>query len=153
MIINDAFAQTAADAAAGAGGAAGAGVKQIVMFILIFAAFYFLFARPQNKKIREREQMLKAIAAGDRVITGGGVHGRVVRVIDDANLAVEVAPGVVVEVLRDRLFSVPDKDPAMLAALAAEEKARARVAKLQARGKGGKPDVEIIPTTASQAKE
>ncbi len=50
---------------------------------MIFLIFYFLLIRPQQKRQREHEEMLKAIAKGDRVVTSGGLHGEVVGVADE----------------------------------------------------------------------
>jgi preprotein translocase subunit YajC len=49
----------------------------------IFAIFYFLLIRPQQKKQRDQEKMLKGIEKGDNVVTAGGLHGRVSGVTDD----------------------------------------------------------------------
>ena len=56
----------------------------------IFAIFYFLLIRPQQKRQREHDQMLKAIEKGDSIVTAGGIHGSVVGVTDDT-LTVEIA--------------------------------------------------------------
>ena len=76
MFISDAFAQTA--------GAAEASVFQMFLpLILIFAVFYFLLIRPQQKKMKEHNAMLDAIRRGDRIVTGGGIVGTVARVNDN----------------------------------------------------------------------
>jgi len=56
----------------------------------IFMIFYFLLIRPQQKRQREQEAMLKALEKGDSVVTAGGLHGTVVGVTDDT-LTVEIA--------------------------------------------------------------
>jgi preprotein translocase subunit YajC len=58
--------------------------------IAIFAIFYFLLIRPQQKKQRAQEDLLKAIEKGDDVVTAGGLHGRVVGTTDDV-LTLEIA--------------------------------------------------------------
>lgn len=58
--------------------------------IAIFLIFYLLLFRPQQKKQREREEMLKAVEKGDDVVTTGGLHGKVTGVTDDV-LTVEIA--------------------------------------------------------------
>jgi preprotein translocase subunit YajC len=81
----------------------------LVPMIAIFLIFYFLFIRPQQKKQRAQEEMLKAIDKGDDVVTAGGLHGRVVGVTDDV-LTVEIAAlkgeRVRVKVSRARIESV-----------------------------------------------
>jgi preprotein translocase subunit YajC len=62
----------------------------LVPMVAIFLIFYFLFIRPQQKKQREQEAMLKGIDKGDDVVTAGGLHGRVVGVTDDV-LTLEIA--------------------------------------------------------------
>lgn len=61
----------------------------LLPMLLIFVIFYFLLIRPQTKRQKEHEAMLKALEKGDRVVTGGGVHGVVVGVTDDV-LTVDV---------------------------------------------------------------
>ncbi|HEX5064762.1 MAG TPA: preprotein translocase subunit YajC [Myxococcota bacterium] len=61
-----------------------------VPMIAIFLIFYFLFIRPQQKKQREQETLLKAIDKGDDVVTAGGLHGKVVGTTDDV-LTLEIA--------------------------------------------------------------
>lgn len=51
---------------------------QILSFVLMFGALYFLFIRPQQKRQKERSQMLMSLNKGDKVITIGGLHGTVV---------------------------------------------------------------------------
>ncbi|MDJ0867027.1 MAG: preprotein translocase subunit YajC [Myxococcota bacterium] len=57
---------------------------------LIFLIFYFLLIRPQNKRQREHEQMLKGLEKGDRIATSGGLHGTVAGIADDV-LTLEIA--------------------------------------------------------------
>ena len=66
-----------AGAASPGGGGTGALMTQVVFFVAIFAIFYFLMIRPQQKTKRDRENMLRAIKKGDRVVTTGGLHGTV----------------------------------------------------------------------------
>lgn len=55
----------------------------ILPIILMFAIFYFLLIRPQQKRNKERNAMLSALKKGDRVITIGGIHGSIVDLTDD----------------------------------------------------------------------
>lgn len=52
-------------------------------FVLMFVIFYFLIIRPQQKKQKERNQMLLNLKKGDRVVTIGGIHGKIVELTDD----------------------------------------------------------------------
>ncbi|RJP73930.1 MAG: preprotein translocase subunit YajC [Candidatus Abyssobacteria bacterium SURF_17] len=61
-----------------------------VPLILMFVVFYFLLIRPQSKKQRQHQEMLKSLKKGDKVITTGGLYGVVVKV-SDKDVIVEVA--------------------------------------------------------------
>ncbi|MFF2910528.1 preprotein translocase subunit YajC [Paenibacillus sp. NPDC057934] len=52
-------------------------------FVLMFVVFYFLLIRPQQKKTKTRNTMLKALKKGDKVVTIGGLHGTIVEISDD----------------------------------------------------------------------
>ena len=72
LFVNSAFAQTP-DAAAAPGGSPGPIGMSFVPLLLIFGVFYVLLIRPQQKKLDEQQKMIKGLARGDRIITGGGV--------------------------------------------------------------------------------
>lgn len=73
------------------GGAGGnAMLTQLVFFAAIFAIFYFLLIRPQQKQRRDREALLRAVKRGDRVVTTSGLHGTVTG-LDDATITLRVA--------------------------------------------------------------
>lgn len=92
MFIQDAYAQ--------AGGAGGPGLlESFLPLILIFAVFWFLLIRPQQKKAKEHKEMVAAVKKGDEVVTSGGLLGRVKKVGDDFVL-VELAEGHDVNVQR-----------------------------------------------------
>lgn len=64
-------------AQSGAGGAAGSGssLLSLVPIALMILIFYFLLIRPQQKKEKDRKQMISALKKGDRVLTNGGIYG------------------------------------------------------------------------------
>lgn len=66
------------------------GINMFLPMGAIFLIFYFLLIRPQHKRQREHEALLKALEKGDSVVTTGGLHGTVVGVTDDT-LTVEIA--------------------------------------------------------------
>ena len=78
----------------------------------IFLIFYFLLIRPQQKRTKEQQAMLKAIVKGDEVVTTGGLHGKVTGVTDDV-LTLEIAAvkgeRVRVKVARNRVESMTKK--------------------------------------------
>ncbi|MGH6936605.1 MAG: preprotein translocase subunit YajC [Methylocella sp.] len=84
-------------------------LMQLVPFALIFAIAYFLVIRPQRKKQKEHANLIKNTRRGDSVITTGGLIGKVTRVVDDAELELEIAPNVRVRVLRAMISDVRAK--------------------------------------------
>jgi preprotein translocase subunit YajC len=100
MFISEAFAQTT-----GAPGGADL-FGMIVPLIAIMAVFYFFMIRPQQQKMKEHQAMLAKVQKGDTVVTNGGLIGKVVRVVDDSELLVEVGENVKVRVLRAGLSDV-----------------------------------------------
>ncbi|WP_293858538.1 preprotein translocase subunit YajC [uncultured Alsobacter sp.] len=102
-MITPAFAQTPA----GAGGVDM--IMQIVPFVLIFVIMYFLIIRPQQRKAREHQEMIKNVRRGDTVVTTGGIIGKVTKVSDDAELEIEIADGVRVRLVRGMIADVRAK--------------------------------------------
>lgn len=76
-----------------------------VQLVLVFAIFYFLLIRPQQKKMKEHENMLNAIKPKDEIITGGGVYAKVVKAEPEI-LTVEVAKGVEIRISRSSVREV-----------------------------------------------
>lgn len=100
-MITPAFAQ----AAAPAGGADIA--LQLVPFVLIFVIMYFLILRPQQRRVRDHQSMVKNVRRDDTVVTTGGIVGRVTKVADEASeIEVEIAPNVRVKVVRTMISEV-----------------------------------------------
>ena len=99
-LIPDAMAQAA-------GGAAGpqSGLPMFVMMGLFVVIFYFLLIRPQQKKQKEHQAMLSKIAAGDEVVTAGGILGRIVEVGDNF-ITLEIADNVRIKVQRFQVTSL-----------------------------------------------
>ncbi|PLX67560.1 MAG: preprotein translocase subunit YajC [Denitrovibrio sp.] len=82
------------------GAASQSPLAPFIPLILIFAIFYFLLIRPQQKKQKEHTAMLNAIAAGDEILTTGGMFGKVLKVIDNAYI-VEIANGVTIKLVKN----------------------------------------------------
>jgi preprotein translocase subunit YajC len=80
---------------------------QTIPLVLIFVIFWFLLIRPQSKKLKEHRAQIAAIKKGDRVVTGGGLIGRVTKA-DDNELEVELAQGVKVRAVRSTIAQVID---------------------------------------------
>ena len=76
------------------------GIGQFIPLILIFVIFYFFLIRPQQKKAKEHKTMVENLKRGDKIITSGGIVGRVERIIDNEKVEVEIADNVTVEIIR-----------------------------------------------------
>src|SRR5947209_13260082 len=100
---------------------------QFLPLILIFVVFYFLLIRPQQRKAKDQKAMLDALRRGDRVVTGGGIIGTVARVENPEEVAVDIADGVRVRVLRSTITSVLAKPDPGAAREAARQKEETRV--------------------------
>jgi len=98
MFVTPAYAQAA--------GGAPDMLVSILPFLLIFVIMYFLIIRPQRTQMKKRTEMLTAIRRGDTVVTGGGLVGKVTKVIDDNELEIDLGNGVKVTSLRAMIADV-----------------------------------------------
>ncbi len=78
----------------------------ILPFVLIFVIMYFLIIRPQRQQMKRRGEMLAAVRRGDTVVTGGGLIGKVTKVIDDNELEIDLGNGNKVTALRSTIADV-----------------------------------------------
>ena len=93
------------------GSPVGGGGMQILLMVAIFVIFYFLLIRPQSKRAKELDKRRKAVKKGDKVITAGGINGKVTHVKDEENMVVvEIAKDIRVEVVRSTLMNVFSKE-------------------------------------------
>ena len=92
----------------GQGGAAGEGAggfSAFVPLILMFVVFYFLLIRPQQKKTKEHRELITNLKKGDRIITSGGLHGRITAV-GETTMTVEIAERVRVKIARGNVANL-----------------------------------------------
>ena len=82
---------------------------QLLPFILIFVIMYFLILRPQQKRAKEHQELVKNLRRGDTVITSGGLVGKVTKVVDDDQIEVEIADGVRIRQVRSMITGVRAK--------------------------------------------
>lgn len=82
----------------------------LLMMAAIILIFWFFLIRPQMKRHKQHQQMVNSVERGDSVVTGGGLVGKVTRVLDN-EVEVEIAEGVKVRVIKQTLSDVPDKNP------------------------------------------
>ena len=102
MLISPAYAQ--------AGGAPGGDMFiQLMPLLLIFVVFWFFLIRPQQKKAKDHREMVSTVRRGDQVVTGGGMMGKVTKVLDENTVQVELAENVRVKVISSTLSDVLSK--------------------------------------------
>src|SRR5215212_10029013 len=103
MLISPAFAQFG-------GGGQSDMLMSLLPFILIFVIMYFLIIRPQQRRVKEHQDMVKNVRRGDTVVTTGGILGKVTKVTDDStDIEIEIAEGVRVKVARAMVSEVRAK--------------------------------------------
>ena len=100
MLISPAYAQSADGASSM--------LMQLAPLVLIFAVFYFLLIRPQQKKVKDHRAMLDAVKRGDVVVTTGGLIGKVVHV-DTNEIGLELAPNVRVKAVKGMISEIRAK--------------------------------------------
>jgi preprotein translocase subunit YajC len=101
MFITPAFAQGIF------GGGPNSGmIVQFMPLILIVVIMYFLILRPQQRKVKLHQEMIKALRRGDTVVTNGGLVGKVTKVVDDDQIEVEISDGVRVRQMRAMVTEV-----------------------------------------------
>ena len=88
-------------AAPGAGGGMG---TSLLMMVAIIAVFYFFMIRPQQKKQKDVQRAREAMKVGDKVVTAGGIHGRI-KEIGETWILVEVADGVKLKFEKTSVFA------------------------------------------------
>jgi preprotein translocase subunit YajC len=97
----------AGGAAGGAAGQSGfmSSFQQIIPLVFMFAIFYFMLIRPQQKKAKEHKALLDAMKKGDNVITAGGVHGKITSVDDDI-VTLEIANNVNIKIAKSYIAAM-----------------------------------------------
>lgn len=116
-------------------------------FIIMGFAFYFLLLRPQQKRIHEHNNMISAISRNDRVVTTGGLMGKVVKVDTNNVIHVEIAENVIVQVVADGIASVTDKSGAPKNATKSADKADKKTKAVAAQ-----PSAEVATKIEKKAK-
>ena len=107
-MISTAFAMGASEGGQAAGGLAG-----FLPIIILFAIFYFLLIRPQQKKAKEHREMISNLKKGNRIITSGGIYGTITS-IDDNSIGLEIAEKVKIKIARGNVAAlVSDNEAAV----------------------------------------
>ena len=87
------------------GDGGGSMVSTLIMFGAIFAIFYFMIIRPQQKKAKEREALLSALNKGDKVVTNGGMHGTIAG-LDDKTCLIDFGNNIKIKFDRSAVSTV-----------------------------------------------
>lgn len=82
------------DAAAAPASSGGMGMGSIIMIVALIAIFYFFMIRPQSKKQKEMKKFREGLKSGDKVITAGGIHGRIREIKQNGTVLLEITDGV-----------------------------------------------------------
>lgn len=81
----------------------------LLPFVLIFVIMYFLIIRPQQRRMRDHQELLKNLRRGDQIVTSGGIVGKITRVAEEGDIEVEIADGVKVKLARGMIADVRTK--------------------------------------------
>ena len=86
-------------------GGGGSMISTLIMFGAIFAIFYFMIIRPQQKRAKEQKSMLEAVQKGDKVVLTGGMHGSIAG-LEDKTVLVDVGNNVKIKFERTAIAAV-----------------------------------------------
>lgn len=88
--------------------AQGNGLSGMIMIVAMIVIFYFFMIRPQSKKQKEIKKAREAMQSGDKVVTAGGIHGKI-KDINDLTMLIEIAPGINIKVDKASVYPAADK--------------------------------------------
>ncbi|MDX2493616.1 MAG: preprotein translocase subunit YajC [Desulfuromusa sp.] len=100
-MVSEAFAMAGGTAAQGQGGQ----YQGIIMLVAMFAIFYFLLIRPQQKRAKQQKELVGGLKSGDSIVTAGGMHGKITAV-EETTVTIEVATGVKIKMNRASVTEV-----------------------------------------------
>ncbi len=89
------------------GGGQGNQWSSILMIVAMVAIFYFFMIRPQQKKQKEMKKMRESMKSGDKVITSGGIYGKI-KEVNENDFLIEISDGVRVKVDKASVFIAAD---------------------------------------------
>ncbi|MDD4488972.1 MAG: preprotein translocase subunit YajC [Paludibacter sp.] len=87
-----------------AGQGSGGGMSGILMMVLIFVVFYFFMIRPQQKRQKEIKKQRENMQVGDKVVTSGGIYGKIREIKEDNTVIIEIAENVRIKVDKSSVF-------------------------------------------------
>lgn len=100
-MVSEAYAM----AGQAAGGQQGSGYEGIIMLVLMFAIFYFLLIRPQQKRAKQHKALVSNLKTGDQIVSAGGIHGKIASV-EESIVTLEIATGVKIKMNRTAITDV-----------------------------------------------
>ena len=86
------------------------GWTSIIMMVALIAIFYFFMIRPQQKRQKEIQKAREALANGDKVITAGGIYGKV-KEVSEKYFIIEIAENTRIRVAKDSIYPAADETP------------------------------------------
>ncbi len=89
------------------GNPSGGGLSSILMIVAMIAIFYFFMIRPQQKKQKELKKQREALQTGSKVVTAGGIHGKI-KEINDTCYVIEISQGVSIKVDKNSIYPLVD---------------------------------------------
>jgi preprotein translocase subunit YajC len=101
MLITPAYAQVT--------GGSSDFLMSLLPFILIFVIMYFLILRPQQRRVKQHQEMVTALRRGDTVVTSGGLIGKITKVIDANEVELQIADGIKIRQMRQMVSEVRAK--------------------------------------------
>ena len=90
--------------------AQGSGWTSIIMMVALIAIFYFIMIRPQQKRQKEIQKAREALSNGDKVITAGGIYGKV-KEVSEKYFIIEIAENTRIRVAKDSIYPAADETP------------------------------------------
>ena len=91
------------------GAAGGSPLSMLLPFVLIFAVFYFIVIMPAKKHQKKKDAMIAGLKKGDRIVTGGGIHGTVATV-EDQSLLIKVAENTKIRISKSAVAGLVGSD-------------------------------------------
>lgn len=91
------------------GAAGGSPLSMLLPFVLIFAVFYFIVIMPAKKQQKKKDEMIAGLKKGDRIVTGGGIHGTVATV-EDQSLLIKVAENTKIRISKSAVAGLLGSD-------------------------------------------
>lgn len=130
MLISNAYAQ--ADAATAV---AGSGASSWLMIVVMVLVMWLFIIRPQAKRQQEHQNLINNLKKGDCVVTDSGLYGKVIKMVDDHAVEIELASNVEVKMLKSAISAVVDKSEAKKASTKVVASAKNNVKKTAAKKK------------------